>query len=388
MEFIPGENLFQVIKRRGALPEAEIVTYIRQIGEALIKVHEANLVHRDAHPRNIMIRNNSKAVLIDFGIAKEIIFLSRTLTDRDANREFAPYEQIFKGSRKPQVDIYCLAASLYYGVTGQYPTNSLARRIDNEPLIPPQKIISGISNELNQAILKGMALEAKDRPESMQLWLKMLTYKSQILNAGEKSVNPEIIIVSESKNINNVEKNNINVEPNIVNVKEENPIVTPPPPVIDTYKKEVVDLNPTVDKKLSSKKPARIIPWCPLSILLLAYFIIGFMLINVNALFWLWFVAVVAAVFAATEADAWELARVVAGIVFVTMLITGASSHAGAAGIVTWIIGGVAAGSVGWARAELETSFSKFHTFLILAGTSIVGLGLVWVGWIVYLRLK
>ncbi|MDB9449011.1 serine/threonine protein kinase [Dolichospermum circinale] len=73
MEFIPGENLFQIIKGKGALPETEIVTYIRQIGEALIKVHEAGLVHRDAHPGNIMIRNNSKAVLIDFGIAKQII---------------------------------------------------------------------------------------------------------------------------------------------------------------------------------------------------------------------------------------------------------------------------------------------------------------------------
>ncbi|MFM6090343.1 MAG: serine/threonine protein kinase, partial [Dolichospermum sp.] len=162
MEFIPGENLFQIIKGKGALPETEIVTYIRQIGEALIKVHKAGLVHRDTHPRNIMIRNNSKAVLIDFGIAKEIIFLNRTLTDRDANREFAPYEQIFKGSRDPRVDIYCLAASLYYGVTGQYPTNSLARKVGRERLIPPQKIISGISKELNQAILKGMALEAKD----------------------------------------------------------------------------------------------------------------------------------------------------------------------------------------------------------------------------------
>ena len=393
MEFISGENLFQIIKGKGALPETEIVTYIRQIGEALIKVHEAGLVHRDAHPGNIMIKDNGKAVLIDFGIAKQIIPATQSSTDKSAHERFAPYEQRYKGSRDPRVDIYCLAASLYYGVTGQSPINSLARKLDDELLIAPQEIIVTISNELNQAILKGMALEAKDRPESMQVWLKMLNYNFSTQNAEQNSVNPEIIIVSESQNnsnveanINNVEENNTNVEPNIVNVKEENPTVTLPPSVEDSYKKEVVYHQSTVEEKPISKKPDRIIPLCPLSILLLAYFIIGFMLINVNALFWLWFV--VAAVFAVTEADAWELAQIVAGIVFVTMLITGASSYAGAAGIVTWIIGGVAAGSVGWARAELETSFSKFHTFLLLAGTSIVGLGLVWVGWIVYLRLK
>ncbi|MFN9404943.1 MAG: serine/threonine protein kinase, partial [Dolichospermum sp.] len=167
MEFISGENLFQIVKRKGALPEAEIITYIRQIGAALIMIHEAGLVHRDAHPGNIMIKDNGKAVLIDFGIAKQIIPATQSSTDKSAHERFAPYEQRYKGSRDPRVDIYCLAASLYYGVTGQSPINSLARKLDDELLIAPQEIIVTISNELNQAILKGMALEAKDRPESM-----------------------------------------------------------------------------------------------------------------------------------------------------------------------------------------------------------------------------
>ncbi|MTJ32113.1 MULTISPECIES: serine/threonine-protein kinase [Aphanizomenon] len=174
MEFVPGENLFQAVKRRGALPEAEIMTCIRQIGEALMVVHQAGLVHRDAHPGNIMLRSNGKAVLIDFGIAKQIIPATQSSADKAANDGFAPYEQRYQGSRDPRVDIYCLAASLYYGVTGQKPTNSLARRLDDEPLIPPQELISSISKELNQAILNGMALEAKDRPQSMQSWLEML----------------------------------------------------------------------------------------------------------------------------------------------------------------------------------------------------------------------
>ena len=117
MEFVPGENLFQAVKRRGALPAAEIVTYIRQIGQALMVVHQAGLVHRDAHPGNIMLRSNGKAVLIDFGIAKQIIPATQSSTDKSAHERFAPYEQRYKGSRDPRVDIYCLAASLYYGVS-------------------------------------------------------------------------------------------------------------------------------------------------------------------------------------------------------------------------------------------------------------------------------
>ena len=130
MEFVPGENLFQVVKRRGALPEVEIITSIRQIGEALTVVHEAGLVHRDAHPGNIMLRSNGRVILIDFGIAKQIVPSTQSSTNKAAHDGFAPYEQIGRGSREPTVDVYCLAATLYYAVTAQYPKDSLARKFD------------------------------------------------------------------------------------------------------------------------------------------------------------------------------------------------------------------------------------------------------------------
>ncbi|ALB43264.1 serine/threonine protein kinase [Anabaena sp. WA102] len=368
MEFIPGENLFQVINRSGALPEAEIITYIRQIGAALIKVHKAGLVHRDTHPRNIMIRNNSKAVLIDFGIAKEIIFLSRTLTDRDANREFAPYEQIFKGSRDPRVDIYCLAASLYYGVTGQYPTNSLARKVGRERLIPPQKIISGISKELNQAILKGMALEARDRPKSMQLWLEMLNYKSQIPNKERKVSNVILNIVSVRKNIVNIIIKFINRGKNIVNVTIK--IVNAGTNIVNA----VLIRNTEKSKVVyPDRKPARTIPWVSLTILLLNYCIIGFTLTLVNAPFWLWAV-LVPLVLVWAVAFAWEVAVALA-LVWAVIVVAFVAKA-----VVMFLAAAVAVPAL-LAEEKLRKSFSKFHAFLILAGTSNIGLGL---GWIVY----
>ena len=390
MEFIPGENLFQAVKRRGALPEAEIVTYIRQIGEALIVVHEAGLVHRDAHPGNIMLRNNSKAVLIDFGIAKQIIPATQSSTDKSAHERFAPYEQRYKGSRDPRVDIYCLAASLYYGVTGQYPTNSLARKLDDELLIAPQKIIVTISNELNQAILKGMALEARDRPESMQVWLEMLNYKSQIPNAEKKvsnaareNVNTSIKLVRAWETINNVEENNTNVEPNIVNVKEENLTVTSLPPVKDIHKKEVVYPEPTIEKKTIRNKPDRTVLWVSLTIVLLLYSLMGYILTAFNAPFLLWALVVAVAVFVAwTGAWTGALAGALAVAMFVAVTVAVAMFVAGAwAGAWAWA-GAVAGAVVG---EELRKSFRKFHPFLILAGTSNVGLGL---GWIVHRLFK
>jgi serine/threonine-protein kinase len=75
------------------------------------------------------------------------------------------------------VDIYCLAASLYYAVTGQCPTKSFDRKYEGVELKAPKRLVPQISDEVNQTILKGMELEPEDRPQSMQEWLKLLEPK-------------------------------------------------------------------------------------------------------------------------------------------------------------------------------------------------------------------
>ena len=187
MDFVSGESLFEVVNRKGTIPEAEVVPFIRQIGKALAIIHQAGLVHRDAHPGNIMLQEDGTAVLIDFGIAKELIPTTQSSTGIAGNPGFAPYEQMVKGSREPNVDIYCLAATLYYALTGQLPPTSLNRKLYNDVLTPPKRIIPGISNQLNQAILQGMALEAKNRPQSMNKWLNLLEISSKVTPSLEDS---------------------------------------------------------------------------------------------------------------------------------------------------------------------------------------------------------
>jgi len=173
MDFIPGESLWQWVQHHGKLSEPEALLYIRQIGSALQVIHEAGIVHLDVTPPNIMLKENGKAVLIDFGIAAEMAPPS-SFSREFGNKSFSPYELSRKGSRHPTVDVYALAASLYYAVTGQCPTKSFDRKYDGEELVSPHDWGSGISYQLNQAILQGMALEAKDRPQSIQAWLDLL----------------------------------------------------------------------------------------------------------------------------------------------------------------------------------------------------------------------
>jgi len=333
MNFVEGENLFELVRRRGAIREAEAVRYIRQIGEALAVVHQVGLTHRDAHPGNILLRQNGKAVLIDFGIAKELIPSTYTSTGAFGNEGFAPYEQLFQGSREPNVDVYCLAATLYYGLTGQFPTKALDRKLYQEPLIEPRQIVPGISKQVNQAILKGMELEPKDRPQSMQAWVKLL----------------------------------------------EKPRVATSPPV---YGQEVVRPSANQTSRQHSRtehtRKARTIPWDRLTIIAGCYLVKSFLLVQFVA-FWgafLWgFVWAFFGVFA------WAFFGVFAWAFAFYFAWAFAFYFAwNLAWVFAWAFAVILLESMAFAdaREKLQESYSKFQTFLILLGTSWLGLGLGW----------
>ncbi|WGV28601.1 serine/threonine-protein kinase [Halotia branconii] len=180
MEYIHGGSLWNLVRRNGALKEIEALKYISQIGLALQKIHQKKILHLDGTPLNIMIGLNyedptfGKAVLIDFGISAADMSLPSSFSRSFGNKAFAPYEFLHKSVRHPTVDVYCLAASLYYTVTGKCPTNSFERKYNDEKLIPPKQLVYSLSDVVNNAILQGMALEAKDRPQTMQEWLNLL----------------------------------------------------------------------------------------------------------------------------------------------------------------------------------------------------------------------
>ncbi|MBD1937227.1 serine/threonine-protein kinase [Microcoleus sp. FACHB-68] len=174
MEYIEGEDLSRRVKTCGVLAEMEALQYIQQIGEALTIVHDKGLLHRDVKPQNIMVcSHRSEAVLIDFGLAREFIpDLTQTHTVL-LTAGYAPIEQYDDQARRGEfTDVYALAATLYYLLTGRVPPFAF-NRIIRDSLQPPAHFNQTISEPVNQAILGGMALEAENRPQSVQEWLKL-----------------------------------------------------------------------------------------------------------------------------------------------------------------------------------------------------------------------
>ena len=176
MEYIDGESLSEVVKRRGALAESEAVEYVRQAASALEYLHERKIMHLDIKPGNIMLRRkDNRVVLIDFGLSKhydEHSGEATSTTPVGVSHGYAPMEQYKQGgvnTFSPETDIYSLGATLYYMVTGKVPPE--AATLISESLEFPQHVTAA----LRSAITAAMALSPKQRPASVGKFVAMLS---------------------------------------------------------------------------------------------------------------------------------------------------------------------------------------------------------------------
>lgn len=195
LEYIEGNNLGDWIEEKGALPEAEAIRYIQQIGAAIAHVHQQGFLHRDIKPLNIIIcQSEAKAVLIDFGIARDFSQNSTQVHTEYVSKGFAPIEQYDRRSQRgAYTDIYGLAATLYALVTGKKPESSIIRdrhitKYQSDSLVPPKKLNSKLSDRTNQAILTGMSIEPESRPQSIQDWVKLLESDIDLIQFNSTSI--------------------------------------------------------------------------------------------------------------------------------------------------------------------------------------------------------
>ena len=174
MDYVAGLTLQALVFPGRPLDEATAIYYIRQVGEALKVVHQKGLLHRDIKPANIILRQGTQeVVLIDFGIARGFNTDSTQTHTNLVSDGYAPLEQyLVKEKRTPASDVYGLAATLYALLTAQVPTPAVIR--DRQPMPAPRELQPQMSAAVNQAIMRGMAVEARFRPANVEEWLSLL----------------------------------------------------------------------------------------------------------------------------------------------------------------------------------------------------------------------
>lgn len=171
MEYIDGESLSDKVKRDGPIDENEALRYIIKIGSALNYVHSRQINHLDVKPGNIMVRkSDNEPILIDFGLSKQYDTEGHetSTTPTGISHGYAPMEQYSEGGVKefsPQTDLYSLAATLYYLLSGTIPPQA-SRLIDEKLTFP-----SVISGNLRWPIEKAMSSARRNRQETVAKFL-------------------------------------------------------------------------------------------------------------------------------------------------------------------------------------------------------------------------
>ena len=122
MEFLKGKTLLKMVEETGPLEERLLVQLIEQVAGALGVVHQANVIHRDIKPENIMLVQDNRAVLVDFGTAREFAAGKTRKMTTMLTPGYAPLEQYGQHARFGVfTDIYALGATTYHLLTGQVP---------------------------------------------------------------------------------------------------------------------------------------------------------------------------------------------------------------------------------------------------------------------------
>ena len=191
MQYLSGGSLSDYVKQHGALDEAIAINYIQQIGLALEYMHQKHICHYDVKPSNILLDDKGGAMLIDFGISKGYTEEGHqtSSTPVGISAGYAPLEQYQQSLQdfSPATDVYGLAATLFYLLSGKNPPEAsivLNEGIGDKPI--------SISDTVWHAIEQGMNPRKKDRVQTVSDFLKLMnctmpTIVSEVLSDQEET---------------------------------------------------------------------------------------------------------------------------------------------------------------------------------------------------------
>ena len=168
MDYVKGSSFQEYIMQRGGrIPWKESEQILVPVMDALAEIHEKGIIHRDVTPDNIFITEDQTVKLLDFGAARYSWGNQSQSLDIILKHGYAPREQYSRHGRQgPYTDIYALSACFYFSVTGRVPPDSIDR--PEEYLQAPSSMGINLPVHVEDAILKGLSVQAADRFQSMR----------------------------------------------------------------------------------------------------------------------------------------------------------------------------------------------------------------------------
>jgi serine/threonine protein kinase len=168
MNFVEGDSLADRINRYGAQSESQVLAWAQQLLDGLAYCHARNIIHRDIKPQNVVITEEGRPVLVDFGLVKlwdPQDPRTQTVIRAMGTLGYAPPEQygVLSEHTDPRSDLFSLGATFYHALTGEAPPSATDRIARPETFLPLRSLRPSISPQTEAAILRAMELSITHR---------------------------------------------------------------------------------------------------------------------------------------------------------------------------------------------------------------------------------
>ncbi len=179
MEYLPGRTLRHVLVERGALTPREAFRVMDPVLDALAAAHRAGIVHRDVKPENVILTDDGRVKVADFGLARAATTTSATTGVLLGTVAYLAPELVVRGVADTRSDVYAAGIMLFEMLTGRQPfvgeiPAQVAYRHVHEDVPAPSEVAATVPEALDDVVLAATAREPDERPADAAALLTML----------------------------------------------------------------------------------------------------------------------------------------------------------------------------------------------------------------------
>ena len=166
MDYVEGETLKARLQKTGPMAWDQAKGIFQPAIRAMEQVHKAGLIHRDLSPDNLMLTKDGQVFILDLGAAKDLNINTGASSMQVAKSGFSPFEQYSqRGGSGPWTDVYAMAATVYYTLTGVLPPAAIDR-VEEDTM--DWSLVSPLPGRAREALRAAMAVSVKKRTQSME----------------------------------------------------------------------------------------------------------------------------------------------------------------------------------------------------------------------------
>ncbi|WP_405971581.1 Stk1 family PASTA domain-containing Ser/Thr kinase [Streptomyces sp. NBC_00988] len=208
MEYVAGCTLRDVLRERGALQPRAALDILEPVLAALGAAHRAGFVHRDMKPENVLIGDDGRVKVADFGLVRSVDTVTSTTGSVLGTVSYLAPEQIEGTTADPRVDVYACGVVLYEMLTGQKPHDGDSAAIVlykhlHEDVPPPSALVPGLAYELDELVATATARTPDLRPYDAVALFGLVREARSRLSTGQLDAVPPQALTSEYPNAEN-----------------------------------------------------------------------------------------------------------------------------------------------------------------------------------------